>query len=112
MKKNSNKCWCGKSFLTPKGLTLHKSKKDHYKTDAQKEADAEDFRKRFEAIKKTRYAYIEEVSENLSNGRHLQIGDKIKIERLGVIKEIITTGENQTVEVKVDIISRTYGKQV
>lgn len=106
--KQTNKCWCGFKAKTSRGLSIHKNRAEHWKTPEEKRADQERQRAWEEANRKTVVGYIEEVSENLANGRHLQIGDKVRIERTGVIKEIITTGEQQTVAVRIDVITRTY----
>lgn len=111
-KKQIAKCWCGRKFGTGRGLSQHKNHADHWKTQEEKDRDAENVRRMVAANKRTTVGYIQEVSERLSNGRHLQVGDKIKIERVGVIKEITTTGDDPTVEVRIDIITRTYNANV
>lgn len=108
MAKAKPKCWCGRKFSTGRGLSLHKNQADHWQTPEEKRAAQERQRQWEEANRKTVVGYIEEVSENLANGRHLQVGDKVRIERVGVIKEITTTGEQPTVAVRIDVITRTY----
>lgn len=107
-KKLTHRCWCGRKFGTGRGLSLHKNQADHWKTDVEKEADRQRVREWEAANRKTVTGYIEEVQESLANGRHLQVGDKVRIERVGVIKEITTTGEQPTVAVRIDVITRTY----
>ena len=110
-KKLTHKCWCGRKFGTGRGLSLHKNQADHWQTDEEKRIAREQNERWVEANRKTVTGYIEEVGESLANGRHLQVGDKVRIERIGVIKEITTTGEQPTVAVRIDVITRTY-KQI
>lgn len=110
MAKAKPKCWCGKTCATERALSIHKTRQAHWQTPEEKRA-ARERQEAWEAENRTtKVGYIEEVSENLANGRQLELGDKVRIERVGVIKEIVTTGNNQTVAVRIDIISRTYKK--
>lgn len=108
-KKKKHVCWCGKGYGTGLGLNQHRRKADHYKSDEQKREEAAIWGKQFEEMKRRTETYVGEATHSLKDGRHLKVGDRLRFEQIGTIKEITYVGvENQTVEVKVDLISKNY----
>lgn len=92
---------CGKSFASKRGLSLHKSQKSHW-------VDPEQVKQTLQETRFNKKTYIGEFEHRLVGGQSLTVGEKIKIVRVGVVKEVLYADGEDFAIIKIDATDSSY----